>query len=212
MLGRAEQLDELAQQNRDRGHAQEEHSGGQEPLDRPAVGQAGRGVRGLVQVPGALHEVDCEVEDDGAVGNGEDQAADELDPALRRGTEAFVHQADAHVGIFQVGEAEAEQEQHRVQVPFAFLQLGRTQHQEAAGDDIEDDDDHQRHRDPGTDAPDPSRHRIEDALNSQEVPHAALYCRPAKTIGERRNAVHTGSGAPRLWRSRTPRRAASAQP
>lgn len=182
-LGRAEQLNELVQQHSDRGHAEEEHARGQEALDRPAVGQASRGVRSLVQVPGAFHEVDGEVEDDGGVGNGEDQAAQELDPALHRGAEALVHQADPYVGVPEIGEADAEQEQHRMQVPFALLQLGRAQHQEAPRDDVEDDDDHQRDRDPGADAPDPVRGRTEDVFNPQDVPHTFGLCRPAAHEG-----------------------------
>ena len=168
---RPEQVDEPAQQHHEPGQQEREHADRHERLDRPSIGQAGRGVGGLVEGPGALDEVDREPRHDQAVGDGEQEAAEELHPVPGPRAHALAHEVDADMAVLEIDEAHAEQEQHRVQMPFALLELGRAQHQEPPRDHVEQDDHHQRDGDPGAGAADAHHDPRQEFVQGDELLH-----------------------------------------
>ena len=114
-----------------------------------------------------------------SMANQEQKAAQQLDPPLRRDAQPFADEVDPHVRILDVGKPDAQEKQDRVNVPLAFLQLGRTQHEKAPGDHVEDDDDHQRDRHPGADTADKDHKPIQEFLEAKKCMHAAGPPRPS---------------------------------
>ena len=126
-MRRPEKADQLAQQHRQDRGVEQDQAEEQAALDDPAIAEPVRCVGALVLQVRHHDEGPRIVGRERAVGDGEDADAEEFQPGLAALGQVAGEYVDAHMHVAHIGVTEPEQEQHAVQMPFAFLQPPRAE-------------------------------------------------------------------------------------